>query len=335
MKIKFLFSGGFLLEISSLLGLIFGTETHAQISYYLIMHCIGSALIAFAVWLLLPNKYRFPVRYSYTFLYSITVFIPFVGAVGLVSCILPGLYFPQQRKKHILEIQEDIKLPYAQLEEQSSILFNDGGLQDVLSLQGDENKRLNALLAMRNMNKKYSIPILKKALSDPADDIRLLAYAMLDKYETQINSDLEIALSQLKSSEGVHKAELHKNIARNYWELAYLGLAQGAVFDHALEQAQENIKQAAFFKKTPELALLAGRVALKQKRSEFATLAFKQALEMGMDKQHVIPYLAEAAYFSGHYQEISGLLDQLPEALRNRHPFFDLVGYWHVNTNLS
>lgn len=335
MNSKWLFSSGFFFEISSLLGFVFGTGTNEQFGYFLAMHCVGSALIALAVWLLLPSQYRFPAAFSYAFLYCITVFIPFIGAIGLVSCILPSLYFPQRRKAQILDIQEDIKLPYAQLEQQPSPLFNDGGLQDVLSLQENEDKRLNALLAVRNMSKKYSIPILKKALRDPSDDIRLLAYAMLDKYETLINTDLEGVLNKLNSAEGAHKAELHKNIARNYWELAYLGLAQGAVLDHALEQAQENIKQAVLFKETPELVLLTGRIALKQQRSEFATLAFQRAIEMGMDKQHVISYLAEAAYLSGRYHEIPGLLDQLPTALRNRYPFFELVDYWHVSANPS
>ncbi len=85
---------------------------------------------------------------------------------------------------------------------------------------------------------------------------------MLDKYETQINTELECVLSQLQGTEGAHRAELHTQIARNYWELAYLGLAQGAVLEHTLEQAQENIQQAMTFQATPELALLQGRIAL-------------------------------------------------------------------------
>lgn len=333
MSSKWLFSSGFILEIISLLGLIFAEVTYQQFWLILFIHALGSALVALAVWLVLPTKYRYPARLSYSFLYSIAVFIPFIGAVGLLICILPSLYFPRHRKARILEIQEDIELPYAQLDKQDSPLFHDGGLQDVLSLQTNESKRLNALLAVRNMQKQYAIPILKKALRDPADDIRLLAYAMLDKYETQINTELEIVLNQLESADGAHKAELHKNIARNYWELAYLGLAQGAVCEHALEQAQENIEQALSFKKTPELALLQGRVALKQNHTELARLAFQQAIEMGMDRQNVIPYLAEAAYLLGHYQEIPGLLAQLPESLRNRYPFSELVDYWHVNAN--
>lgn len=335
MNSKWLFSLGFILEAVSLAGLVLGSATNEQLAYIFVIHCIASALIALAAWLLLPSQYRLPVRSSFIFLYSITVLIPFIGAVGLVSCILPGLYFPKHREAPIFHTQKDIQLPYVQLENQASLLFNDGGLQDVLNAQTNISKRLNVLLAIRNMNKHEAIPILQMALHDSADDIRLLAYAMLDQYESQINADLEIALAQLEQAIGAHRAELHKRIARNYWELAYLGLAKGAVLAHALEQAQVNVQQALQFNQTPELALLSGRIALKQNRPEFATAAFQQAIALGMDSQHVLPYLAEAAYVSGHYQQIPRLLSQLPEALRTRNPFFELTEYWHANTQRS
>lgn len=297
----------------------------------LLIHFIASILIALVVWLMLPKKYKYPAHYSLLFLLSITLFMPVVGAIGLVTCILFGLHFPRRRKARILDVQESIELPYRQLIKLDSTLFHDGGLEDVLSLQVSEEKRLKALLAMRNMHKQDAIPILKKVLRDPADDIRLLAYAMLDKYETQINTELENVLSQLPTAQGAHRAELHRQIASNYWELAYLGLAQGAVLEHILQQAQNNIEQAMAFKETPELALLAGRIALKQNRGEHAALAFQQALVLGMEKQHVVPYLAQAAYVAGRYQDIPKLLAELPEALAQRYPFDELMGYWHAN----
>jgi len=333
MNSNWLFSSNFASDISGFFGLFTDSMTHEQLGYFLITYCLVSAVLALFIWLLLPHKYRFPMLRSYVFLYSIICFIPFLGIIGLIVFVLPSLYYPQVRKARILEIQEEIQLPYAQLEMQETSLFNDGGLQDVMNLQTNDAKRLKAMLSIRNMSKQDAIPILKRALRDPADDIRLLAYAMLDRYETQINTELEGVQSQLADATGAHKAELHKHIALNYWELAYLGLAQGAVLEHALDQAQKNIQQAMAFKETPELAMLAGRIALKQKRSEFASLAFKQAIAVGMDKQHVLPYLAEAAYMSGHYQKIPYLLEQLPEALRHRYPFSELVDYWHVNTN--
>lgn len=331
MNSNFVSNNSVVVELSNLVGLVLGTTGDDALGYYLAVYSIANALMALVVWWMLPHKYRYPAYLSYTYLFSIALFIPFLGAIGLLICVWPGLSFPYRQKDQVLDIQEKIQLPYAQLKQNNSPLFNDGGLQDVLSLQTDDNKRLNALLAVRNMHKQDAIPILKKALRDPADDIRLLAYAMLDKYETQLNAKLEQVLEAIKNAEDAHKAELHNSIARNYWELVYLGLAQGAVLKHALQQAQDNIEQALLFKETPELMLLAGRVALKQGRSEFATLNFNQAIALGMEAQHVLPYLAEAAYLSGHYHQIPELLSQLPRNIRNRYPFVELVDYWHAN----
>ncbi len=333
MNSKWLFSGGFAFELASLAGLMLGTTAAQQLGYFISLHLMGSALIALGVWILLPKRYRRPLLWSYAFFYSITAFIPFIGAIGLVSCILPSLYIPKRKKTSVLHDYQDIELPYTPLEMEQSPLFNEGGLQDVLHLETNESKRLNALLATRNMNKQDAIPILKKALRDPTDDIRLLAYAMLDKYESHINAQIEHDLSDLKAAKGAHKAELHKRIAHNYWELAYLGLAQGSVLEHALSQAQENIRRSMTFKETAELALLAGKVGLKQQRSAFSASAFRQAIALGMDKQKVLPYLAESAYLAGEYQEIPKLLQQLPEAMRNSSPFTDLMDYWHANAN--
>lgn len=332
MNSKWLFSSGFVLELAGLAGLLLGTTSAQQLGYFLSLHLMGSALIAAGAWILLPRKYRRPLIASYAFFYSITAFMPFIGAIGLVACVLPSLYLPRREKKRVLEALETIELPYTPHEMNESPLFNDGGLQDVLHLETNESKRLNALLATRNMNQQEAIPILQKALRDPADDIRLLAYAMLDKYESQINATLETDLSKLATSKGAHRAELNKRIAHNYWELAYLGLAQGSVLEHALEQAQHNIRRAMTYKETAELALLAGKVALKQHRSAYAASAFRQALALGMDKQHVLPYLAEAAYIAGEYREIPRLLRQLPEAQRERQPFVELMDYWYVES---
>ncbi|PMZ42773.1 transporter, partial [Pseudomonas sp. GW247-3R2A] len=92
-------------------------------------------------------------------------------------------------------------------------------------------------LATRRMPGKEAVPILKLALGDPSDDVRLLAYSMLDKQESDINLHIQIALGELVNANAKTAGALHGRLARWYWELAYLGLAQGSVLDHVLTQA--------------------------------------------------------------------------------------------------
>ncbi|MGZ0843230.1 HEAT repeat domain-containing protein, partial [Klebsiella pneumoniae subsp. pneumoniae] len=67
----------------------------------------------------------------------------------------------------------------------------------VLRHAPDPNQRLTAIFATRRMPGKEAIPILKLALRDPADDVRLLAYSMLDQKESRINQRIEAALGRL------------------------------------------------------------------------------------------------------------------------------------------
>ncbi|MFO6383442.1 HEAT repeat domain-containing protein, partial [Pseudomonas aeruginosa] len=84
-------------------------------------------------------------------------------------------------------------LPFRPKEKRLDMMFSDGGLQDVLRHAPDPNQRLTAIFATRRMPGKEAIPILKLALRDPADDVRLLAYSMLDQKESRINQRIEAA----------------------------------------------------------------------------------------------------------------------------------------------
>lgn len=322
MNSKLLFDSNYIMQLFS------ADKVVWYFTIYIVINIIVSAL----VWRLLPAKYRYPSYLSFVLLFSFTFFMPIVGMLGLVFFILPSLYFPKKQQEKVINIKDKIGLPYTNLENLDSVLFNDGSLYDVINLQNDSNKSLKALLAIGNMSHKDATPILQKALHNQNDDIRLLAYATLDQYESYINAEIEQAQAQLVTAQGAYKAQLHNMIGHHYWELAYLGLAQGAVLEYVLEQAYLYIKKAISFSNTPELQLQQGRISLRQQELEQAQSNFEQALAMGMDKQQVLPYLAEVAYMMGQYNKIPALLAQLPKAVSQHEPFLEIMSYWHVNT---
>jgi hypothetical protein len=209
-----------------------------------------------------------------------------------------------------------------------SPIFADGGLQDVLRHAPDPDQRLAALLATRRMPGKEAVPILKLALADPSDDVRLLAYSMLDKQESDINLHIQIALGELPDATAKAAGALHGRLARWYWELAYLGLAQGSVLDHVLAQASEHAELGLAAGEGGELFLLAGRIALERGDVERAEVLLSLAQENGMGAAQVLPFRAELAFESGRYHEIPGLLARLPEETRQRPPFAALVRSW-------
>ena len=286
-------------------------------------------MLCAAVWRLLPARYRAPLPWSPLFIFSLAFFVPVIGTLGVVASIFPALYLPRKRDEQAWQAVGIPSLPFrAQLQLHKPI-FSDGGLQDVLRHAPDPDQRLSALLATRRMPGKEAVPILKLALGDPSDDVRLLAYSMLDKQESDINLHIQMALEQLAESRPRTAGPVHNMLARWYWELAYLGLAQGSVLEHVLSQAAEHAELGLAAGEGGELFLLAGRIALERGDNERAEVLLREAEANGMDAAQVLPFRAELAFEAGRYHEIPGLLASLPEKTRQRPPFAELVRSWN------
>lgn len=327
MLTKWLFSGALAFEASSWAGLVSRPGLLEGLLTAVLPHAAASALLALAVWRLLPARYRRPVPWAPLFLFSLAFFIPVFGALGLVAAVFPALYTQRQSDEPMWQSLGMPKLPFRPLENRRSPMFHDGGLQDVLHLASDPEQRLAALMATRRMPDHDSIPILKLALRDSADDVRLLAYSMLDQKESRINQRIERLLGEI-GPEAAGTAAQHAALARWYWELAYLGLAQGSVLEHVLSQAWAHATRSLEMEPNPELDLLAGRVALERGEIVAARHQFNSARVEGVSADKVLPFLAEAAFVSGRYTEVRRLLASMPPEATLRAPFSDVVRYW-------
>ena len=324
---KWLFSLGVMLEASSWSSLWVDLPPGQAFVLYVIAHGMASGMLCAGVWMLLPARYRQPMPWSPLFLFSLVFFIPVVGALGVACVIFPALYWPRPREQQAWQALGIPKLPFRS-QPLHSPMFRDGGLQDVLRHAPDPDLRLSALLSTRRMPGRDAIPILKLALADPSDDVRLLAYSMLDKQENDINQRIQADLKQLPFAKPPARAALHATLARWYWELAYLGLAQGSVLEHVLNQAREHAEQGLRAGEGGELHLLAGRIALEMDALDSALMHLDAAEQAGIDASLLIPFHAEIAFRAGHYAQIPSLLAALPADLLRRPPFADLARCW-------
>lgn len=323
---KWLFSGALLLEAGSWATLWLDAP---QLLVFTLSHGIACLMLCAAVWRLLPARYRAPLPWSPLFIFSLAFLVPAIGTLGVVASIFPALYLPRKRDEQAWQAVGIPGLPFrAQLQLHKPI-FADGGLQDVLRHAPDPDQRLSALLATRRMPGKEAVLILKLALGDPSDDVRLLAYSMLDKQESDINLHIRIALEQLAESSPQTAGPVHNLLARWYWELAYLGLAQGSVLEHVLSRADEHAELGLAAGEGAELFLLAGRIALERSDNVRAEVLLRQAEANGMDSAQLVPFRAELAFEAGRYHEIRGLLASLPEKTRQRQPFAEWVRSWN------
>lgn len=325
---KWLFSGAFLFEIGSWAALFNQVPDSQSTLLFVVAHTFSSVMLTAGVWLLLPKRYKYPLPWSAVFVFSIAFFIPMLGAIGVAAAVFPALYMPRKQHEQVWNSMGIPDLPFQPQEKNHSLMFHDGGLQDVLRHAPSAEMRATALFATRRMVSKDAVPILKLALRDPVDDVRLLAYSMLDQKESRINQRIEIALHRLSTAMDAERPALHTTLARWYWELAYLGLAQGSVLDHVLEQARSHADTALELGAGDGTFILAGRIAMELGSLDRALAHFNSAQAAGIDEEKLIPYRAEIAFLQGRYEAIAEQLNQLSADTLQRPPFAALARYW-------
>ncbi|ARU90566.1 transporter [Pseudomonas sp. M30-35] len=325
---KWLFSGAVVFELSSFAAFLENLSTVEATLLYVTAHGLASLMLSAGVWVLLPRRYKLPLPWSPMLLFSLAFFIPILGTLGVILSVFPALYLPRKQKPQVWHSMGVPELPFRAQELGRDLMFSDGGLQDVLRHAPSPERRTMALMATRRMNGKDSIPILKLALRDPADDVRLLAYSMLDQQESQINQRIEKTLNQLQNASETQHAALHSTLARWYWELAYMGLAQGSVLEHVLNQAREHVERALSLGAGDDMHLLAARIAMEQGLLVEARSHLLAAKAAGLAQEKIAPFEAEIAFIQGRYADVPVHLSQLSSEALKRPPFGALARYW-------
>ena len=163
----------------------------------------------------------------------------------------------------------------------------------------------------------YSLGVmLREMLTDDADDMRLLAYGLLDRREKSISEQLVRERSVLAAAEEIGDHEtarpVHHRIGQLYWELVYQDLVQGDMQRYSLEQALIHTEQALDGSAADGPRwLLIGRIRLKRGELPQARAALDAAIENGMPRRNVLPYLAELRFQQRRYADVRKLMYEL------------------------
>lgn len=330
MAYKWLISTAIALELASWGAVAAPWHPAIQTISFAIPHAGASALLAVVLQRLLPAPYREPRTTGLFCLFSIGFFIPFLGALGLFTTTLLALYLPKRTRIAPWEVTQFPDLPYRPLIISPQPLYGEGGLAAVLRHAADPGKRHQAVMATRHMRDQEAIPILRLALKDAVDDVRLLAYSMLSNKEQVINERLKNQLSQLQQTmDPILRGQIHQRIAQDYWELAWLGLAEGEVLIHVLNTAREHVEAALELRTdAPGLHFLRGRILLHQGDIKYARAAFTKAQSVGLPEVEVLPYLAEAAFRERRFQDVRAALRALDPLARTHPTLSGIADYW-------
>lgn len=292
------------LEAGGLSGLISDLEPIAQLLIYLFAHGLACVLLTMVLLPLLPSRYRGRPWLAGGFLFTLQFAIPFLGSLGGFAGILLALYLPRSSREIPWQEVDIPDLPFQPVNLDQQVIYSEGGLRQVLREAGDPDKRLQALLATRQMSGREGVAILREALKDSTDDVRLLAYSMLEQREKSLVAEAGRLQSALQNSGSPNAQLLKRRLAQIWWEMAYLGLAQGGLRHYYLNSARNLLKSLVTdYSRHNDWRLLA-RVELALGHVKAADHAFQAALDQGGAADLILPYQAEVAYLQRDYQRV-------------------------------
>ena len=294
-------------------------------------HIICSLLFSWSLWRLMPQKFHDSAAIL-SLLFLLCFLIPLVSGICLLVTVTINLYYSKAIEREISNSVNEIELPSELVEKMELVEYSSSGgsgLTGLLKNSGIEESRIKAVLATRQLDDKEAIPILRVGLLDPIDEVRLLAYSMLDKKEKLIARDINKALNELKQASKTEEILIHQVLAEAYWELAFLGLAQGQAKVHILNSAYQHVQRVIQENETDaEAYFLQAQITLELNLYDIADESFKQALVYGLPFFKVMPYLAELAFVLRRFDEIGIYLTSENEFDNDNEEVEELLGQW-------
>ena len=312
-------------------------EGHSDLALasYLIVHAGASALLALALLPLTSSSRARPRWAVLTLAAAFSFAVPVAGFLGIVLAILVlYVYRAPARPEDFGSLQ----LPEFDLHQRMQGSFRQAGLRSFLgNPQAPAQARMSAMVALQFVSGRVASPLLRTVLSDPSEDLRLLAYGMLDTLEKRVNRAIDTELQALQSAQASDAGdsmsplalEAAQRLSDLYWELVYQQLVQGDLRAHAIGESLRYCELVLRHRaQHPQLTLRRGRLLHEQRDLAGAAQAYDEARALGLPATRILPYQAEVAFEQRDYDRVKHLLQELGQwdALPRLRPVLD---YWN------
>lgn len=288
-------------------------SVHGGLPSFFVVQFFASLLSAVFFLLCGPAKMRTP-WWQGVLLH--TCFIFFVPVAG--QLIVAGIMLLQRVVKPTRVLKEAKEIALPSFVPKLLDRVHPGGTARARSLVVNDRvnvrERMTAMNSVRGVSPHATGRLLHELLADNQDEIRLLAYGILEQTEKRIMSDIREVQANLERNKGSrHAAINHARLAELHWELVYQGLVQGEVYRYTFERVQEHARSALLLR--PKLAgmhFLLGRCALLLRSPDSALTLFQEAQDCGMSESRLAVWRAEALFLEGRLDEVSRSMNGVP-----------------------
>jgi hypothetical protein len=283
--------------------------SHSNINIYvfIVAHIIGAILIALSMPYIGKPLYKNSQLDYFIFSFVMMAFIPVIGIIVLMVVFRTRKREANRCKDIVNTSLNRIKIneiSQKQIKKYPKRVVSTNSIASILTSKNTlTEERHKAVLDTIKLSDKEAIPLLRKALKDEEDDVRLLAYALLKRKENIAISRLKNRLQEVNES---NLFSLHKAIAYDCWEIIYLELMQGEVQKHYFDLAIKHIKiSLSDNANDPGLNLLFAKILLKKRDLARSREIFMKAGSTGIDREKILPYFAELAFLEKRFCNMS------------------------------
>lgn len=263
----------------------------------------------------------------------VVVALPLVGA-SILACVL----WPSWMRRQALTARGtiEIALPDALDAEALDPMPSAPGrpIRELLRDEVSPEERVRAVMALRHMDARHAVPLLRLAFSHDSEDIRLLAFAILDRREKRLRARIKVTEGRLAAHSGAaararsERAGCHRRLARDHWELVYGGFVSADVRGIVLESAARHAGAALHDEMDPRTIVLLARIRLAQRRPGDAWACLERAEQAGAPHVSCALLFAEAAYMMRRFREIPALLSRARAPQLRRPELAPVAQYW-------
>ena len=309
-------------------------ESHSDstLAGYLLVHALVCIMLSLFLFPMLSSRQARPRAGMVLLMIVFSYAIPIAGFFGMLAA---ALMLRRYRKPAAHANFESLQIPEFDQHQHRQSYFRHAGLRSFLSnIHVPPQARLRAVVALQYVPGRTASPLLRTVLSDPSEDLRLLAYGMLDTLENRINRNIDTEIDALRAAQaeggkiGTQTLESAHRLSDLYWELIYQDLVQGDLRKHAVQESLRYCNQV-LAKQTDnaQLHLRRGRLLHDQRRRDEAGQAYAQARALGLPAARVLPYQAELCFEGRDFAQAHALMQDLSQW--NALPRLRLVvDYW-------
>ena len=318
------------LELAAWSSLLLQEHSDWALLGYLLLHALSSLLLAMLLVPFLPKRMAKPRWAAWLLLSAVSYSVPLFGFLGVLAAFI---FLVLYRKNGRREDYASLELPEFDQHQRRQSNVRHVGMRSFLgNAQVPLQTRMRAMAALQYVPGKTASPLLHGALNDSNEDLRLLAYGMLDNLEKRVNQNIDQELDLLATAQATRDSaqilESSRQLADLYWELVYQELVQGDLRDHAVQQALHFCQQVIKAQKdNAHLLLRQGRLQHELGQAEQAQASYNQALALGMPITRVLPYRAELLFKQRNFEQVQAIMQELEQwgALPRLSP---VINYW-------